>query len=192
MPGGRNINGGLWKWEPRHLGPIAFALQSAAVHNATIGRDLRVTSPYIVPFHIIESPLQFIKKGIYYICGGAALHAIAFNRKTFNGQRQIDRAISFSLANSTPPTPTCPNHDNSGKPDADNQRQQSPAAIAKSIRHAANLRAAGLSDDYEHNQDIGKQHPKAALIRHCLADNPWNPIRAHKAKQTRDDTCPFL
>ena len=59
------------------------------------------------------------------------------------------------------------------------------------MTHVANLKAAGLPEDYVHNPDIGKQHPTATLLRHCLSDNLWNLIRTLKSKQIDTDSCPF-
>ena len=105
MPRGRNIKGGEWKWKPRPLGPIALLLQSASIHNATINQSLQVSSMYFPDFHIINTPWQFVQKAVYYVCEGAAFHAVAYNRASFNGTRQVDRAITLSLVNNTPPHP---------------------------------------------------------------------------------------
>ena len=122
MPRGRNLSGAQWKWKPRPLGPIALLLQSASIHNATINQEMTVTSPYFANIHIVDTPWQYAQKAIYYICEGAAFHAVAFNRTTFHGIREIDRTISLSLANNIPPTPTSTNHSMHGQ----NQEQEQP------------------------------------------------------------------
>ena len=58
-------------------------------------------------------------------------------------------------------------------------------------RHTNNITAAGLPVQYEHDHDIGKQRPKAGLLRNCLADDLWIPIQAYKAGQQDTDICPF-
>ena len=51
-----------------------------------------------------------VQKAIYYVCEGAAFHAVAYNRATFNGTRQVGRATTLSLVNNTPPTPIPKEH----------------------------------------------------------------------------------
>ena len=127
-------------------------------------------SPYMHEFNIIEAPCQYVKKAIYTVCEGAAFHTIAFNRKTFNGQRHIDRSISLSLINHEPEIPK--QAEDIAQIHNENARNR---ATRRSQRHQANLEAAGPPTNYQHDHQIGKQHPKAALIRSCLSDNLWNP-----------------
>ena len=79
MPRGQGTKGGGWVWEPRPPGPIALAVQSAAVHISTISATLSVERPYAQPFHTVDAPIPVLKKASYMISDGAAFHVVAFN-----------------------------------------------------------------------------------------------------------------
>ena len=177
MPRGRHVTGGQWLSDPSPPGQIALLLQSAAVHNTTIDTAFTHAPQYAHDYNIIEAPVHYVKRSMYLISEGAAFQSLAFQRKTFSGIRKIHRAVTLKLLNTIP----------QGKPsdgqEDDNQRplnQHSERRAHKAKQHALNLEAAGLPTVYQHDSNIGKQHPKAQLIRNCLSDNLWRPERAFK------------
>ena len=141
---------------------------------------------YTHEFNIIEAPMHYAKRSLYMMAEGAAFHAIAFNRKTSSGQRTVDHTATLKLLNTTPQTPK-------GEADIDNigSKMDCQKAEIKPRWHKDNLQAAGLPAEYSHDSRLGKQHPKVALLRNCLPDNIWTPVRAYHAGQQDTDTCRF-
>ena len=117
---------------------------------------------------------------------GAAFPSIALNRKTFSGTRKIDRPVPLRLPNTAPMNP------NGGRKEQEEaQGYPSEKKEERAKQHAQNLEAAGLPTDYQHDNNIGKQHPKAQLLRKCLADNLRKPIRSFNSGQQGTEACPF-
>ena len=177
MPRGRALRGaGIWK--PRPPGPIAFLFQSAAVHTAATDTNFNLHCTYTQQFNIIHAPANFVRRAVYMVSGGAAFHAIAFNRETFSGQRIGDRTATVKFINTVPQVPL--GEHEIAQRTTNRWRER---AEQRSKLHRGSLGAPGLPVDYVHNDLHGKQYSKAALQRNCLADNLWGLVRAYTSGQ---------
>ena len=163
-------------------------VQSASTHNAKITTEFNVISLYAREFNIIEAPIHYAKMAIYMISEGASFHTVASNGKTFSGIRKIGEQVPLGLINTIPAAPTA---DEAHQQDHQNKSRCDERRRERARHHAMNLEAAGPPTDYKHDGHIGKQHPKAQLLRNCPADNLWNPVTAYKAGRQDTDTCPF-
>ena len=106
------------------------------------------------------------------------------------GKPSVDKGAltDTSRSNSAIPTPQTPmpSHEIDAV-ETSNGRQR---ATERARNHRHNLEAAGRPTDYDHDNIQERQHPKAAPLRSCLADNLGSPIRAYKASQQGTETCP--
>ena len=186
MPRGQVIERKRWMWPKRPTGPVGILLQTCLQRNAAVSTDGVLTSGCTPPIHLFRDPVQFVKRVLYRVSEGAAFHVVATNRRAFGGIKAVDRGLTTQTCRTIPTRPT--NGEDIDQMQAGWRRDR---AIRRNKDRAACIRLSNLPDDYERQQEDGKDHPKAPLLWCILAGDLWTPQISHKAGFLSSPICPF-